>query len=58
MLVLRFYDDLTEAETASMLGCTAGTVKSQTHHALARLRSVAPELAALLGDRDLLEVPS
>ncbi len=39
-------------------GLHRGTVKSQTHHALARLRSVAPELAALLGDRDLLEVPS
>jgi len=45
VLVLRFYDDLTEAATAQVLHCSVGTVKSQTHHALGRLRALAPDLA-------------
>ena len=45
VLVLRFYEDLSEGQTAEALGCSVGTVKSQTHDALRRLRSVAPELA-------------
>ncbi|HEY1281603.1 MAG TPA: SigE family RNA polymerase sigma factor [Acidimicrobiales bacterium] len=39
-LVLRFYDDLSEAETARVMGCSVGTVKSQTARGLARLRTV------------------
>jgi len=45
VLVLRFYEDCTEVETADMLGCSTSTVKSQTRHALERLRVLAPELA-------------
>ncbi|MCK2216061.1 SigE family RNA polymerase sigma factor [Actinomadura sp. ATCC 31491] len=44
VIVLRYWEDLTEAQTADVLGCSVGTVKSQTHHALARLRALAPEL--------------
>ncbi|MGH3265211.1 MAG: SigE family RNA polymerase sigma factor [Trebonia sp.] len=39
VLVLRFYEDLTEAATAEALGCTVGTVKSQTAKGLAKLRA-------------------
>lgn len=39
VLVLRHYEDLTEVETARLLGCTVGTVKSQNARALARLRA-------------------
>jgi len=38
VVVLRFFDDLTEADTAEVLSCSVGTVKSQTAKALARLR--------------------
>ena len=39
VLVLRYFDDLTEAETAAALGISVGTVKSQVRDALARLRN-------------------
>jgi RNA polymerase sigma-70 factor (sigma-E family) len=38
VLVLRYFVDLTESETAEILGCTVGTVKTHTSRALARLR--------------------
>ncbi|MGR6322019.1 SigE family RNA polymerase sigma factor [Micromonospora soli] len=38
VLVLRYFEDMTEAEIAQAMGCTAGTVKSQASKALAKLR--------------------
>ena len=38
VLVLRYFDDLTEADTAAALGISVGTVKSHARDALARLR--------------------
>ena len=39
-LVLRYFDDLTEAQAAEVLGCSPGTVKSNASRGLARLREV------------------
>jgi len=47
-VVLRFYDDLGERATAEVMGVSVGTVKSQTHLALRRMREVAPDLVELL----------
>lgn len=38
VLVLRFYADMTEKQAAEALGCSVGSVKSQTSRGLARLR--------------------
>lgn len=45
VLVARYLEDLSEQQTAELLDCSVGTVRSQTHRALARLRQIAPELA-------------
>lgn len=39
VLVLRYYDDLTEAQTAEILKCSIGTVKSRASRGLQTLRS-------------------
>jgi RNA polymerase sigma-70 factor (sigma-E family) len=39
VVVLRYFDDLTEPQAARVLGCSVGTVKSQTAKALAKLRT-------------------
>lgn len=40
VLVLRYFEDLSEKQTAAILGCGVGTVKSQSSRALARLRQL------------------
>jgi RNA polymerase sigma-70 factor (sigma-E family) len=47
VLMLRYYEDLTEAEIAKRLGCAPGTVKSSAARALRALRDMLPEYAAL-----------
>ncbi len=45
VIVLRYYEDLTEAQTAEALGMTLGAVKAAAHRALAALRSHYPDAA-------------
>ena len=49
VVVLRYFEDLTEAQTAELLGCSVGTVKSQCSKALAKLR-IDPALTEAEGD--------
>jgi DNA-directed RNA polymerase specialized sigma24 family protein len=55
VLVLKYVEDLPDAETAHVLGCSVGTVKSTASRALARLRTspalVESERPALAGRR-------
>jgi DNA-directed RNA polymerase specialized sigma24 family protein len=44
VLVLRYYEDLSDADIAELLGCRVGTVRSLAARAFARLRD-HPELA-------------
>jgi RNA polymerase sigma-70 factor (ECF subfamily) len=41
VVVLRYFHDCSEDETAEILGCPRGTVKSRMHHAMARLLALA-----------------
>lgn len=47
-IVLRYYEDLSEADTADLLGVTVGTVKSQVSRGLARMQEL---LGATAGER-------
>jgi RNA polymerase sigma-70 factor (sigma-E family) len=52
VLVLRYWEQLTDAETAAVMGCAIGTVKSAGSRGLARMRELADEwnnVAAMCG---------
>ena len=49
VMVLRYYDDLSEAQIADALGCTAGTVKAHASRALAAMRRLSAESSHLSG---------
>jgi RNA polymerase sigma-70 factor (sigma-E family) len=53
VVVLRHWHDLDTAETARVLGCSPGTVKSQNARALAHLRARLGSLEAMLGVTDV-----
>ncbi|HWD51891.1 MAG TPA: SigE family RNA polymerase sigma factor [Acidimicrobiales bacterium] len=46
VLVLRYFEDLTEAQTADLLGCSIGTVKSTASHAIDRMRKASTLISA------------
>ncbi|MDF5753053.1 SigE family RNA polymerase sigma factor [Spongiactinospora sp. TRM90649] len=50
VLVLRYYQDLSDDEIAATLGISAGTVRSQASRALSKLRVRRPSRAAFLSD--------
>ena len=45
-VVLRYYEDLSEAQTAEILGCSVGTVKSHTSRAISSLRGTMKEVTS------------
>jgi RNA polymerase sigma-70 factor (sigma-E family) len=47
VIVLRYFEDQTEAQTADVLGCQIGTVKSNAFRALSRLRTLIPDLESM-----------
>ncbi len=51
VVVLRYYEDLTERQTAEALGISVGTVKSHARDALARLRELVPDLSSAAAGR-------
>jgi RNA polymerase sigma-70 factor (sigma-E family) len=50
VVVLRFYEQLTEAEIADLMGISVGTVKSQSSRALASLRAQLPDHPEIAGE--------
>jgi RNA polymerase sigma-70 factor (sigma-E family) len=52
VVVLRFYEQLTEPEIADLMGISVGTVKSQSSRALAALRARLPDHPELTGQEE------
>ncbi|GII59043.1 RNA polymerase sigma factor [Planotetraspora thailandica] len=49
ILVLRYFEDMSETEISSVLGIGVGSVRSQIHRSLERLKKVSPELSTVRG---------
>ena len=50
VIVLRYWEQLSEAETAALLGCSEGTVKSAASRAMRQLRELAADRHGVLAD--------
>ena len=48
---LRFFEDASLPDMATVLGCSVGTVKSRLHHALEKLRKMKMNLSEVTGDK-------
>jgi RNA polymerase sigma factor (sigma-70 family) len=52
VVVLRFYDDMSEADVATALGISRGSVKQHTHRAIVSLRATLSADAHLIEEMD------
>ncbi len=50
VLVLRYYEDLSEAQTAAVLGCSVGSVKTQASRALGKMRGIVGQQGGAVDD--------
>ena len=50
VLVLRYYEDLSEAQTAAVLGCSVGSVKTQASRALKKMRGIVGQQGGAVDD--------
>jgi RNA polymerase sigma-70 factor (sigma-E family) len=50
VLVLRYYEDLSEAQTAAVLGCSIGSVKTQASRALSKMRGIVGPQEGVVDD--------
>lgn len=51
VILLRFFEDASLPDMATVLGCSTGTVKSRLHHALEKLRKMKMNLPEMKGDK-------
>ena len=53
VILLRFFEDASLPDMATVLDCSIGTVKSRLHHALEKLRKMKVNLSELKGDQQV-----
>ena len=53
IVLLRFFEDASLPDIASVLGCSVGTVKSRLHHALEKLRKMKMNLPDVKGNKQI-----